>query len=105
MNRRTYWTQREWMSNAESQDLDENDDESMIEEDDSEELDIESAPAVPLASEVDEALEEQRVDAVLTRLYSQGMESLSAEDRALLQRASARYRSRLSRRDGMGRRR
>lgn len=103
LNRQPYRAQRDWMLKAE--DADDYDDESMSDDDDSEELEMEPTPAKPLASEADETLEEQRVDAVLSRLYSQGMDSLSAEDRALLQRASARYRSRLSRRDGMGRRR
>jgi len=39
--------------------------------------------------------EERRVDAVLARLHEHGMQSLSPEDRALLERVSARYRSRL----------
>lgn len=42
-----------------------------------------------------EAEEERRVDEILERLHEHGMESLSAEDRSLLQRVSARYRSRL----------
>jgi len=42
-----------------------------------------------------EAEEERRVDEILERLHERGMESLSAEDRSLLQRVSARYRSRL----------
>ncbi len=103
LNRQAYWTRREWEAKADEED--DGDDESMIDEVDSEELEDDRVPANPLASEMDDAQEEQRVDAVLSRLYSQGMDSLSAEDRALLQRASARYRSRLSRRDGMGRRR
>ncbi len=36
--------------------------------------------------------EERRVDEILVRLHEHGMESLSAEDRLLLQRVSARYR-------------
>lgn len=39
--------------------------------------------------------EERRVDDILARLHSHGMQSLSSEDRALLERVSARYRSRL----------
>jgi hypothetical protein len=39
--------------------------------------------------------EERRVDDILARLHRHGMQSLSAEDRALLERVSARYRSRL----------
>jgi Zn-dependent protease len=42
-----------------------------------------------------EAEEERRVDEILERVHEGGMESLSAEDRSLLQRVSARYRSRL----------
>jgi Zn-dependent protease len=38
--------------------------------------------------------EDRRVDEVLARLHEQGMEGLSLEDRALLDRAAARYRSR-----------
>ena len=41
-----------------------------------------------------DAAEDQSVDEILTRLHEQGMGSLSVEDRELLQRASARYRSR-----------
>ncbi len=39
--------------------------------------------------------EDSRVDDILARLYQEGMQSLTREDRALLQRASVRYRSRL----------
>jgi stage IV sporulation protein FB len=39
--------------------------------------------------------EERRVDEILTRLHEQGMQSLSVEDRAILDRVSARYRSRM----------
>jgi len=39
--------------------------------------------------------EERRVDDILARLHRHGMQSLSAEDRDLLERVSARYRSRL----------
>jgi stage IV sporulation protein FB len=39
--------------------------------------------------------EEWRVDDILARLHEFGIESLSAEDRSILQRVSARYRSRL----------
>jgi len=39
--------------------------------------------------------EERRVDEILSRLHEQGMQSLSAEDRAILDRVSARYRSRM----------
>lgn len=42
-----------------------------------------------------EAEEERRVDDVLARLHLSGLESLSAEDRELLARVSARYRNRL----------
>ena len=44
-----------------------------------------------------EAEEERRVDEILQRLHNHGMQALSPEDRALLDRVSARYRSRLSR--------
>jgi len=40
--------------------------------------------------------EERRVDEVLARVKDVGLEALSAEERALLQRVSARYRDRLS---------
>ena len=43
-----------------------------------------------------EAQEEQCVDEILTRLHEYGMGSLSPEDKALLQRVSARFRSRQS---------
>lgn len=39
--------------------------------------------------------EEQQVDEILARLHEQGMDSLTSDDRALLERVSARYRSRL----------
>ena len=45
-----------------------------------------------------EAEEERLVDGILSRLHAHGMDSLTAEERALLQRVSARYRSRLGRR-------
>jgi Zn-dependent protease len=44
-----------------------------------------------------EADEERRVDAILGRLHNQGMNSLTADERRLLERVSARYRSRLGR--------
>lgn len=44
--------------------------------------------------EADEAYEDARVDDILARLHATGFEYLSAEDRAILQRASRRYRSR-----------
>ena len=40
--------------------------------------------------------EDARLDAILARLHEHGMEGLTAEERALLKRASERYRSRLS---------
>lgn len=43
-----------------------------------------------------EAEEERRVDEILVRLHEQGIDSLSAEDRWLLKRVSARYRRRNS---------
>jgi hypothetical protein len=42
-----------------------------------------------------DAEEDGRVDEILTQVHQQGMESLSPEDRALLNRASHRYRNRL----------
>jgi hypothetical protein len=42
-----------------------------------------------------EAAEESRVDDILARLHGRGLEGLSSEDRALLERVSARYRNRL----------
>jgi Zn-dependent protease len=42
-----------------------------------------------------EEAEEARVDAILARLHKTGIDGLAAEDRALLERVSARYRSRL----------
>jgi hypothetical protein len=45
-----------------------------------------------------EAQEEHRVDEILGRLHAEGMDSLSEQDRLLLQRVSARYRRRLSNR-------
>ncbi len=44
-----------------------------------------------------EAEEERRVDEILDRLHQHGLQALSPQDRALLDRVSARYRSRLSR--------
>jgi hypothetical protein len=44
-----------------------------------------------------EALEEQQVDAILSRLHASGWSSLSTEERRLLHRVSARYRSRMGR--------
>ncbi len=41
-----------------------------------------------------EVEEERRVDGILARLHSEGMEALSSEERSLLQRVSARYRNR-----------
>ena len=43
-----------------------------------------------------EADEEDRVDGILARVHERGIESLSKEERALLERVSARYRSRLN---------
>jgi Zn-dependent protease len=42
-----------------------------------------------------ELAEESRVDEILARLHGTGMEGLSAEERALLERVSARYRNRM----------
>ncbi|MEM9185772.1 MAG: site-2 protease family protein [Planctomycetota bacterium] len=44
--------------------------------------------------EADEASEDKRVDDILARLHETTFEQLSSEDRAILQRASRRYRSR-----------
>ncbi|MEM8866043.1 MAG: site-2 protease family protein [Planctomycetota bacterium] len=44
--------------------------------------------------EADEAYEDARVDDILARLHTTSFEQLSAEDRAILKRASQRYRSR-----------
>jgi Zn-dependent protease len=44
-----------------------------------------------------EAEEERRVDDILARVHEQGMEALSPEEQKLLERVSARYRSRLGR--------
>jgi Zn-dependent protease len=44
--------------------------------------------------EVDDALEERRLDAVLAKLHLGGLEGLSADERAVLDRASQRLRSR-----------
>jgi hypothetical protein len=43
-----------------------------------------------------EVEEERRVDDILARLHETGLQNLSAEDRALLDRVSARYRNRQS---------
>jgi Zn-dependent protease len=43
--------------------------------------------------ELEEA-DEERVDEILARLYEEGMQSLSPDDKALLERVSARYRNR-----------
>ena len=51
----------------------------------------------PAPEEV-EAEEERLVDDILSRLHTQGLESLSMEERELLERVSASYRSRLGRR-------
>jgi stage IV sporulation protein FB len=45
-----------------------------------------------------EAEEERLVDGILSRLHAHGMDSLTADERALLQRVSARYRGRLGKR-------
>lgn len=44
--------------------------------------------------EADEAYEDARVDDILARLHTRGFDQLSEEDRAILQRASQRYRHR-----------
>lgn len=58
----------------------------------------ESRPAEP-EREVDE---ERRVDEVLARLHEVGLEKLTSDERALLERASARYRSRFGMRSRSG---
>jgi 2-oxo-4-hydroxy-4-carboxy--5-ureidoimidazoline (OHCU) decarboxylase len=45
-----------------------------------------------------EAVEERLVDGILSRLHAHGIDSLTADERALLHRVSARYRSRLGKR-------
>ncbi|NLX56502.1 MAG: hypothetical protein GXY58_15450 [Planctomycetaceae bacterium] len=59
--------------------------------------DLENRPD-PVHREEIEAEEERQVDAILTRLHAHGMDSLTADERALLNRVSARYRIRLGRR-------
>ena len=52
----------------------------------------------PVHREEIEAEEERQVDGILSRLHAHGMDSLTADERALLDRVSARYRSRLGKR-------
>jgi hypothetical protein len=47
-------------------------------------------------TQLEEEEEEWRADDILARLHTSGMRSLSAEDKAILQRVSQRYRNRLS---------
>jgi stage IV sporulation protein FB len=47
--------------------------------------------------EINEQEEEQRVDEILSRLHESGMQSLSKEDKSLLNRVSIRYRNRQGR--------
>jgi Zn-dependent protease len=104
MNRPECLDEQVWGTDEDAQDFDD-EDEPFVDEDQTEEADDdELTPLGPLAADTEEALEEQRLDAILSRLYSQGIDSLSADDRAWLQRASARYRSRLGRRSEIGRR-
>ncbi len=60
-----------------------------------------SSPAAedrqPVPEEI-EAMEELLLDPILSRLHSEGLDSLTREERDLLERVSARYRSRLGRR-------
>jgi stage IV sporulation protein FB len=56
----------------------------------------EASPAEDEAEE--EAEEERQLDGILSRLHARGMQSLSAQERELLQRASERYRHRLGKR-------
>jgi hypothetical protein len=53
--------------------------------------------ATPPTLEEIEAAEEQQVDGILSRLHTGGWSSLSTEERRLLHRVSARYRSRMGR--------
>ncbi len=96
-----------WLESSEADELEE-DDFAVEDLDDeyAEERTLEDEPwlqtpmierRAPAPEEV-EAEEERRVDAILSRLHSQGLESLSSEERELLERVSARYRSRLGRR-------
>jgi hypothetical protein len=52
----------------------------------------------PVDLEEIEAAEERQVDGILSRLHAHGMNSLTADERQLLIRVSARYRNRLGRR-------
>ena len=52
----------------------------------------------PAHREEIEAAEERQVDGILSRLHAHGMDSLTADEHALLGRVSARYRSRLGKR-------
>jgi hypothetical protein len=45
-----------------------------------------------------EAEEERQVDGILSRLHAHGMDSLTVDERKLLDRVSARYRNRLGKR-------
>lgn len=51
-------------------------------------------PRAERSGPADEAEEDRRVDAILARLHERGLAQLSAEERALLDRVSARYRQR-----------
>jgi Zn-dependent protease len=57
----------------------------------------EAEESVPRLEEI-EAEEERQVDSILSRLHSHGLDSLTAAERALLQKVSERYRNRLGRR-------
>jgi stage IV sporulation protein FB len=61
------------------------------------EPDMDGADA-PARREEMEAAEERQVDAILSRLHAHGMDSLTVDERAMLDRVSARYRSRLGKR-------
>ncbi len=54
-------------------------------------------PAEPPCREEIEAQEEQQVDEILSRLHVHGLDSLTSEERHVLERVSARYRDRLGR--------
>jgi len=58
----------------------------------------EAESSVLIDREALEAEEERQVDGILSRLHAHGMDSLTAAERRLLQRVSARYRSRLGKR-------
>lgn len=56
------------------------------------------AAADAVAADELDAVEDQQLDSVLSRLHASGMQSLNAQERALLLRASERYRNRMGKR-------